>query len=481
MRAAAGTQMRIKVRYLQQRGESLGYRRETPADVRARIGRREWVVSFGRATKEDAIRKCRELGKVHDALIRRLRDGEDLALDREAIEAAELEARALLKLSKRERAEVMGEWQDDAMDRAARLQAAAGNKGHAAFGSLEALYSDLGALFDAHGTPHQKATLNAIKNAGRYRPSKFPLSAAYARDKAEHANGRDERPYDLAVRSFTEYRGDLDLLAIARSDVTAWVKSCRAVGQTDSTIRRRAECLAAILKRYQRDNDMTGPNPFGSLGLSGGSSFDRLPFHTSHIKQIDDYMAGARLKTSTRNILVALKWTGARPAEIAGLAPADVILEHEIPHVWIRPNVIRPLKTKTSERRIPLVGDALTAMQAAIAKPAGVGVFFEEFNPNALSATLNQVLTRAGIPRGSRLSVYSYRHAMKEALRSAAVRDDLQRRLLGHAGEGVADRYGSPLAMLKQLHEALESAAPHLGMVEESIFEGTAARLRVER
>lgn len=471
MRAKArGSQVRLQVRYLTQRGESFGYRREIPQPLRVRVGKREWVASFGRIAKEDAIRKCRELGKVHDALIRRLRDGETMVLDQQAIEGAELEARELLKLSARDRADVLAAWQDDAMDRAALAQAQRGNKGHAAFAALEALYSDLGALFEAHGTPHQRATLNAMRNAGRFRPEKFPLSAAYARDKAEHANGRDERPYDLAVRSFKEHRGDLELLAITRADVTGWVKACRAAGQTDSTIRRRSECLAAILKRYQRDNDLTGPNPFGSLGLSTGSAFDRLPLHSTHIKAIDDYMAGARLKSSTRHILVALKWTGARPAEIAGLAPADVILQHAVPHIWIRPNVIRPLKTKASERRVPLIGDALTAMEEAMKSPAGNGVFFSEFNPNSLSATLNQVIRRAGVPRGNRLSVYGYRHAMKEALRSAVVRDDLQRRLLGHAGEGIADRYGAPLAALTHLRDALSKAMPHLGDVEESIY-----------
>ena len=48
--------------------------------------------------------------------------------------------------------------------------------------------------------------------------------------------------------------------------------------------------------------------------------------------------------------------------------------------------------------------------------------------------------------------------------------DYLQRALLGHAGQGVADDYGSPRKLLHELAAAVEAALPHLGDVPDAIF-----------
>jgi integrase len=56
--------------------------------------------------------------------------------------------------------------------------------------------------------------------------------------------------------------------------------------------------------------------------------------------------------------------TGCRLAEIVGLELQDIDMEQELFH--IRPNSIRRLKTKNSERTLPLVGYAKTAMEQAL-------------------------------------------------------------------------------------------------------------------
>ena len=81
-------------------------------------------------------------------------------------------------------------------------------------------------------------------------------------------------------------------------------------------------------------------------------------------------------------------------------------------------------------------------------------------------AKLNSAIRAAGIPKSSKLVAYSFRHTRKEAMRSAGVVDHIQRRLLGHAGHGVADRYGSPRARLSEARNALVAALECLGDVE---------------
>ena len=55
-----------------------------------------------------------------------------------------------------------------------------------------------------------------------------------------------------------------------------------------------------------------------------------------------------------------------RLSEAAGLAREDIVLDAEIPYVIIRPHPWRCLKTKGSERTLPLVGASLWAARRAV-------------------------------------------------------------------------------------------------------------------
>ena len=56
--------------------------------------------------------------------------------------------------------------------------------------------------------------------------------------------------------------------------------------------------------------------------------------------------------------------TGCRLAEIVGLRLEDIDLENDLIH--IHPNRARRLKTKSSQRTLPLVGYAKLAMEEAL-------------------------------------------------------------------------------------------------------------------
>ena len=76
------------------------------------------------------------------------------------------------------------------------------------------------------------------------------------------------------------------------------------------------------------------------------------------------------LKTGYRHIDTARKygsekWVG-EGVRASGLAREDIVLDADIPHVIIRPNPWRRLKTKGSERTLPLVGCSLWAAREAV-------------------------------------------------------------------------------------------------------------------
>ena len=62
-----------------------------------------------------------------------------------------------------------------------------------------------------------------------------------------------------------------------------------------------------------------------------------------------------------RWLVALISDTGIRLAEAAGLHIDDLHLEEGVPYVVIKPHPWRPLKTKGSQRQVPLVGASLWA------------------------------------------------------------------------------------------------------------------------
>ena len=60
-----------------------------------------------------------------------------------------------------------------------------------------------------------------------------------------------------------------------------------------------------------------------------------------------------------RWLIALISDTGMRLSEALGLKVSDIKLDEEIPYLNIIPNTARRLKTKSSERQIPLVGSSL--------------------------------------------------------------------------------------------------------------------------
>lgn len=496
--------------YLQERvstrvdGQKLyTYRRKVPKDLRDSIDppRRvyEWTTAFGAVPKHVAMGRARDLAALHDATIRRLRDGES-PIDANAAAIAETQAKQLLADGRAATNEALNGFLAEAFERWLGERAKFGAN-HRAWRQSEPDGESFfrmkfaGEEFSPVSAPPEfedidpvelgafpKAVVEGLDSGGRVMPKRVSLSDAYASDKAHYVDPqapRDERPYKAAVTSFITSQGDLDIRHITLEQVRGWIAWCRAPGRqhANNTIRRRAECLSAIHKRWHKERGVPSVNPFAELGLSSGKKAAlKLPFAKVHLDAIDAWIEKAKESkrgvTRTHRIWTVLKCTGARPAEIAGLCPGDVYLDDAIPHIWIRKNAMRRLKNDGSERLVPLVGAALETMRDAMRSPAGVGVFYADpVKEQNLSDALNMGLRRVGIASSGRLSAGSFRHGMKQALRQSGCREDVARYLQGHAGGAVADNYGSHIPLLTELRNALEAAIPQLGNVNTRMFD----------
>src|SRR5262245_56491693 len=116
----------------------------------------------------------------------------------------------------------------------------------------------------------------------------------------------------------------------------------------------------------------------------------------------------ARINAELEAILELLVSTGARLNENAGLEIADVQphrTAEEPAYLWIRPNRTRTLKSKSSKRKVPLVGPGHEAARDALENAASQGrtewPLFPRYGKNGggdtASAALMKYFRRVGI------------------------------------------------------------------------------------
>ena len=133
-----------------------------------------------------------------------------------------------------------------------------------------------------------------------------------------------------------------------------------------------------------------------------------------------------------------------RLAEAAGLAKEDVFLDTEIPYVRLCERPWRPLKTRSSERDVPLVGAALWAAQRAYESSPNEHLFPRYCSEQGCKAdyasnSLNKWL-RKHVPSGC--VVHSFRHSMRDRLRAVECPSEIIDEIGGWQTEHVGQRYG---------------------------------------
>jgi integrase len=160
----------------------------------------------------------------------------------------------------------------------------------------------------------------------------------------------------------------------------------------------------------------------------------------------------AQLNDQARALVLMMIETGARESELIGLTPDDYFLDAEIPHIWIRKNKLRTLKTKSSDRKIPLVGISLVAAREV----AFEGIVRYQGNPYSASGTINKYLADNGLKPTAKHSLYSLRHTFKDRLRDAAAPEEVIDELMGHKKSGP--KYGRG-HLLETKHEWLTKIA----------------------
>lgn len=236
-----------------------------------------------------------------------------------------------------------------------------------------------------------------------------------------------------------------------------------------TTVSRELSIISAVFNFGRKEFGLpeTMANPFHALpvekiargqGRKASEKRDPLPVKVlaETRKRVLAY-AGPELALIWRLI----ESTGCRIAEVTGLQVEDVDASGEFPHVRIEPHGLRSLKTLTSRRQVPLVGDALVAATEALKLAREGHMLFPSYGRkrggDAASAALMKHLRQ--VSTNEKHVIHSLRHNMKDRLVLAEVMALDQNLILGHTLGGVGnDVYGGEVAKLRATTRAMKRA-----------------------
>ena len=195
-----------------------------------------------------------------------------------------------------------------------------------------------------------------------FKPRSFILSEI----ACEYLTLKDisEKPVHVALSGFMSLAGDRDVSEYTREDAKLFVRYLEMKGNKTATIRRRINSVSAILNYAYAELDLDKRNPFARLIIKeeGEDSHKRGTFTNEQLKK--GYEKALASGSQVKLLMPLLGETGCRLAEIVGLKLEDIDLEHELIH--IRSNSARRLKTRNSQRTLPLIGYAKLAMEKAL-------------------------------------------------------------------------------------------------------------------
>lgn len=277
----------------------------------------------------------------------------------------------------------------------------------------------------------------------------------------ENPSSHRERFVKCATRHFNAFKnlhGDLALDDLKHWHITQYRDYQLARGLNPSSVRKHNNTLNAMLNVAFKHLDIDRLSPFRALKIKGEGEVVRpIPVITHQlITEVKEHL----LKSLTPHRLVALVQlnTGMRLSEPVFARLEDCVLDHEIPHLWVRKNSLCDRKTKSSIRAVPLHGISLFAAKelVKIAKKQRsewlVPHYARDNGNTSCSAIINKTLR----PFGFRS--HMFRHALIDRLKACNdVPTRLAESITGHSsGKSEFHTYGTIGYTLEQKLEVIK-------------------------
>jgi integrase len=249
--------------------------------------------------------------------------------------------------------------------------------------------------------------------------------------------------------------GNKPLSGYTRHDALQFRDWLVARGLTGSSVTRNFSHLKAVINFALSEYALNVRNPFvGVYHDRSAGVLVRKPIPMEAIRNVQSECHA--IDDDMRWLIALISDTGMRLAEGAGLLKQDLVgLDTDLPYVCVTKHPWRNLKTASSERKIPLVGEALWAAKRIVEADNASDFAFPRYNrtsptaANSASAALNKWL-KQHVPVGC--TMHSFRHSMRDRLRAVQCPADITDQIGGWTTDGVGQGYGSgyPMSVLKE-------------------------------
>ncbi|CAM3880860.1 integrase [Litorimonas haliclonae] len=304
---------------------------------------------------------------------------------------------------------------------------------------LRALESSLGTR---QAVPETDALLGTAPKASTPISEAFELycnkiSIADQKGKSPDQRRNWRKVKARAVKNFIRLRGDKPMAEIDRIDGQAFFEWWGAKvdpkdgsrPRSGNSVNKDLTNLRILFRSYwSYEGEPKRDNPFDDLRFKNVVYKDIPPFSVNWLQnRILAKGALDSLNEDARFIIYAMIETGCRPSEIANLRKEHIILDHDVPHLKIRPTANRKLKSKSARRDIPPLGVSLEAMTK---RPNGFPRYRDK--GSILSQTLMNRFKAQGLFETLDHRIYSFRHAFEKRILEADIDYGLRCILMGH-------------------------------------------------
>ena len=260
--------------------------------------------------------------------------------------------------------------------------------------------------------------------------------------------------YSLFIGQF----GDMHLDDLKHSHITQYRDAQLARGIHPNSVRKHNNILNAMINMSFKHLDIDRLSPFRGLQIKGEGEITRpIPTITRELLlQVKDHLLKRPLP-SRLAALIQLN-TGMRISEPVLARLDDLVLDHSIPHIWVKRNELTDRKTLTSIRCIPLLGVSLEAAKELHRRAREqnsnwlIPQYANEIGNSTCSATLNKCMKHLNF------RTHMFRHAFIDRLKACGdIPVPIAESITGH-GRNASEfaNYGSVGYTLAQKKAVIE-------------------------
>ena len=285
-----------------------------------------------------------------------------------------------------------------------------------------------------------KSPVNSNSNA----PLLSEALSTYLKLKGEGKDKIFVRSANRNIKYVIELLGNLPIDEYSSKDAAKFRDFLLDRGLLISSVKRIFSSIRSIINLSITEEGIGCINAFSKTYMPESNNVEiRKPIPIKDIKHIQ--LLCREYDDDLRWLIALLSNTGMRLGEGVGLLKSDINLNSDIPHISLIPHPWRRLKTKSSQRCIPLVGESLWACKRILENNKDSLFAFprytssKECNTNSASAALNKWLKEKLI---NDYVIHGFRHSFRDRLRAKECPSEIIDQLCGWSLRSVGEGYG---------------------------------------